>query len=420
MKSTFNLPKPEQTRNQTAQWVGEAMVVAMIFGLFFSRALLSTALFCFFLLAPIRLGWRIWLHRSVSDPLVWILGMAWFLPVVSGIWSDDTWAWMDVVRIKLPLLLLPMGWVGFSLSNKWMQRAGWILTVLVFLGAVRSVIPWVLDATSVQAGYLRGKTLLTPLDNDRVRFSWLIVAVLFWMQLQWKSVTGWHRGLIRCLFVFFILFLHVLAVRIGLLTFYMLTGFWIIQQGFNPSLRKWVVPMLLMLLSLPVLMYWLVPTFRDRVHYIRYDWSYTFQGKYLPGGNDAMRIQSLQAAGAVMRSHPVAGVGFGDIRSAMDSVYSKVNPAMPIADRIYPANEWAVYGVGMGWIGCIAFSLGMIALFLVGSPDPVRWRSWVLATVLSLVTDIGLEVQYGVFLVPFGLLFFRGALNRLKNQEIRA
>ncbi len=420
MKSSFNLRKPEPTRIQTAQWVAEGLVVAMIVGLFFSRALLSTALFCFFLLAPIRLGWRTWLHRSVHDPLVWIFGLAWFLPVLSGIWSADTQAWMDVVRIKLPLLLLPMGWVGFSFSNKGMQRVGWLLTALVFFGSIHSILPWVLDATSVQAGYLSGKTLLTPLDNDRVRFSWLIVAVLFWMQLQWKSVAGWHRGLSVFLFGFFILFLHVLAVRIGLLCFYMLTGFWIVQQLFNPSLRKWAIPMLLMLLSLPVLMYWLVPTFRDRMQYIRYDWSYTFQGKYLPGGNDAIRIQSLQAAGAVIRSHPVAGVGFGDIRSAMDSAYSKRNPALPTADRIYPANEWAVYGVGMGWIGWIAFSLGMIALFLVGSSDPVRWRSWVLATVLSLVTDIGLEVQFGVFLVPFALLFFRGALNRLKNQEIRA
>jgi hypothetical protein len=162
-----------------------------------------------------------------------------------------------------------------------------------------------------------------------------------------------------------------------------------------------------------------LPTFRARIDYIRYDWSYTFQGKYLPGGNDAIRVQSLQAAGELIRKHPVYGVGFGDIRFAMDAAYDRLNPNLSESERIYPANEWAVYGVGLGWIGWIACSIGMFALFFIWTEDPFRWRSWVLATILTLVTDIGLEVQYGVFLVPFLLLFFRNSPHRVKNQEIR-
>jgi hypothetical protein len=73
----------------------------------------------------------------------------------------------------------------------------------------------------------------------------------------------------------------------------------------------------------------------------------------------------------------------------------------------------------MGWIGIIAFSGLMIWLFFYSSIDPFRWRSWVLATILSFVTDIGLEVQYGVFLVPFLLLFFHSS-DRIKKQEIRS
>jgi hypothetical protein len=120
----------------------------------------------------------------------------------------------------------------------------------------------------------------------------------------------------------------------------------------------------------------------------------------------------------VIDEHSVYGVGFGDIRSKMDSAYQKIDPSRSAADRIYPANEWAVYGVGVGWIGIIAFSGLMIWLFFYSSIDPFRWRSWVLATILSFVTDIGLEVQYGVFLVPFLLLFFHSS-DRIKKQEIR-
>jgi len=282
------------------------------------------------------------------------------------------------------------------------------------------MLPWVQDGFSVQADYLRGGSLRTLLDNDRVRFSWLVVAMCWWLQGQWNEGSARQRGLIVLLILFFGIYLHVLAVRIGLICFYMLSGFLLVRQVLAPTHRRWSVAALFLLVSLPFILYYSLPTFRARIDYIRYDWSYTFQGKYLPGGNDAIRIQSFQAAGELIRNNPIYGVGFGDIRSAMDSVYQRIDPNLSESDRIYPANEWAVYGVGMGWMGLIAFSLGMIGLFFIRTDDPFRWRSWVLATVLSLVTDIGLEVQYGVFLIPFLLLFFRDATKRLKNQEIRA
>jgi hypothetical protein len=414
MKSSYSAH-----RSFSPQAIAEWTIVAMIVGLFLSRALLSVSIGVFFLLAPIRLGFRTWLTMAIRDRLVWILGSLWLLPVISGLWSEDLNAWSDVIRIKLPLLLLPMGWVGLSLNRSSYQRIGWTLTILTCIGAIISVAPMLWDGLSVQRDYLRGGSLITPLENDRVRFSWLIVALLFWMETQWRSASGRGRWLIGILAFLFMLYLHVLAVRIGLLCFYLLAFFWIVRIFSTPSMRKWILPVFILLISLPLLMYQILPTFRARVDYIRYDWSYTFSGKYLPGGNDAIRMQSLQASKHVIDEHSVYGVGFGDIRSKMDSAYQKIDPNRSAADRIYPANEWAVYGVGMGWIGIIAFSGLMIWLFFYTSIDPFRWRSWVLATILSFVTDIGLEVQYGVFLVPILLLFFHSS-DRIKKQEIRS
>ena len=414
MKSSYSDRSPFAPQ-QLAEWA----LLAMIIGLFYSRALLSLSIGVFFLQAPFRLGFKTWLTMAIRDRLVWILGLLWLLPVISGLWSEDLNTWSDVIRIKLPLLLLPMGWVGLSLNRTSYQRIGWTLTILAGIGAILSVMPMLFDGLSVQRDYLRGGSLITPLENDRVRFSWLIVALLFWMESQWRSVSVRMRWVIGMLSFFFILYLHVLAVRIGLLCFYLLAFFWIVRIFSTPTMRKWILPILILLISLPLLMYQMLPTFRARVDYIRYDWSYTFSGKYLPGGNDAIRMQSLQASKGLIDAHPVYGVGFGDIRSKMDTAYQQINPKLSASDRIYPANEWAVYGVGMGWFGILAFSGLMIALFFHSAVDPFRWRSWVLATILSFVTDVGLEVQYGVFLVTFLLLFFHSS-DRVKIQEIRS
>lgn len=356
--------------------------------------------------------------EATQDRLVWILGSLWLLPFLSGGWSADLSAWGDVIRIKLPLLLLPLGWMGLSLEKQAWERLGWGLVVCAFGGVVYSLLPWLQDAVTVQADYLRGKSLPTPLGNDRVRFSWLIVGILWWLHQQWGMASRQKQRWILALGLFFVLYLHVLAVRIGLVCFYLLAGFLLLRQGMQPRHRRTALTLMALLLILPFILYRTLPTFRARIDYIRYDWSYTLQGKYLPGGNDAIRMQSLQAAGTCIRNGPIYGAGFGDIRSAMDSVYARLQRELTADERIYPANEWGVYGVGMGWVGMIGFSILMIGLFFLRSTDPFRWRCWVLVTVLSFVTDIGLEVQYGVFLVPFLFLFFRSA-DRLKNQEIR-
>ncbi|MFM7671460.1 MAG: O-antigen ligase family protein [Bacteroidota bacterium] len=415
MKSSFNLRIPS-----LGQHLAEVALLLMIEGMFLSRALLSVSIGLFFLSASMRLGIRVWLKQAVADRLVWVGAALWVMPFISGLWSVDLQAWSDVIRIKLPLLLLPLGGVGWQWDQKRTDRLGWTLVAGVCVGVIYSLLPWMQDGSSVKADYLRGGTLTTLLDNDRVRFSWLVVAMCWWMQARWKRATIQQRWILAFLILFFVFYLHVLAVRIGLVCFYLLAAFVLIRQLAQSTNRRWSVGALVLLVSLPVILYYSLPTFRARIDYIRYDWSHTFQGKYLPGGNDAIRMQSFQAAGELIRKNSLYGVGFGDIRSEMDSVYQGIDPGLSSSDRIYPPNEWAVYGVGLGWIGLIAFSFCMIGLFFLRTDDPFRWRSWVLATILSLVTDIGLEVQYGVFLVPILLIFFRGASQGMKNQELYA
>jgi len=52
--------------------------------------------------------------------------------------------------------------------------------IILILGAtVWSAFHYINNAKAINEGYLRAKTLVTPLGNDHVRFSWLVsVAVL--------------------------------------------------------------------------------------------------------------------------------------------------------------------------------------------------------------------------------------------------
>ena len=80
---------------------------------------------------------------------------------------------------------------------------------------------------------------------------------------------------------------------------------------------------------------------------------------------------------------------------------------MTPADRILPSSEWMMYGAGTGWPGFILFSAVMlIPFFIIGVRKNIAWWWLNISIGLSYLFDIGLEVQYGVFIHAFILLWW--------------
>jgi hypothetical protein len=74
------------------------------------------------------------------------------------------------------------------------------------------------------------------------------------------------------------------------------------------------------------------------------------------------------------------------------------------SDRILPSSEWMIYGSGSGWPGLLLFTLAMLIPFFIRMPDKLLW--WLLnaTAAFSFIFDIGLEVQFGVFIYAFLIL----------------
>jgi hypothetical protein len=149
-----------------------------------------------------------------------------------------------------------------------------------------------------------------------------------------------------------------------------------------------------------------MPTFRNRVHYFNYDYSFVQQNAYLPGSNDGTRINSFRAGWNIMKQHPF-GIGAGDVMNKASKWYDVHIPGILPSDKILPGNEWLVYGDAAGWIGFIAFTIIMILPFTQrAEKDKVFWIALCTSSALSLLFDIGLEVQFGVFCYAFFLLWW--------------
>src|SRR3978361_1807071 len=88
------------------------IILLLLLALFTSRVLLSVCTIVFLVLTCFHKNPGRQLKGFLGNPF--LLGMAFlfFIPLVSGFWSEDKHEWMRWVRIKLPLILLPVAFAG--------------------------------------------------------------------------------------------------------------------------------------------------------------------------------------------------------------------------------------------------------------------------------------------------------------------
>jgi O-antigen ligase len=407
---------PGSFYNKSRNTILLLLLMAMLSSVFISRAALSVSMGLFVITAFLHNNIKKQLTVYLSSPLLWGMSLLFLLPLISGLWSTDKKVWMELVRIKLPLLFLPLAFAGpFAFSRQQWKRLAVFFIAIITTGTVWSMIQYAADMTDIQAAYLKAKTIPTPLHNDHVRFSWLVsTAILLaaWLcRREWMQYKKWSL-VWSIVAVWLIVFLHILAARTGLLCLYamlLVTSVWWLIKKVNRRSASWKygIAGLLIIILLPVLAWYTLPTFQNRVKYFRYDFSYAGKVQYLPGGNDAMRVISLKTGWQVMNNHAATGVGYGDVLQEVNALYEKNYPQMTAADKLlYPSSEWLVYGAACGWGGLLLFSCCMVIPFLIQVKNKGLWYLLNLSTAISFLFDIGLDVQYGVFVYAFIILWW--------------
>lgn len=342
------------------------------------------------------------MRNLFSQPYFLCFTLLFIIPFVSGLWSSDLVQWQKLVRVKLPLLLFPIGFAGcWQLTQKQWAIIAAVFITIVFAGCAWSLADYLRHVEEIHAGYLQAKSLWTPFENDRVRFSWIVsVAVIVCFCTAHYFLQKKVQASLYLLALFFSIYLHILSARTGLFSLYLFlllyVGWVLVKQS-----KKAILLPILLFLSLPFFAYFFVPTFQARIRYFLYDFSFVKKAAYLPGANDGARVMSLKAGWQVLRENPL-GVGAGDVLHEADKWYQANVPQVLATDKFYPSSEWLIYGAFAGWPGVLLFSLVMLIPFVV---QPKRnkffWIAFHATAAFSLLFDMGLEVQYGIFLYAF-------------------
>lgn len=300
-------------------------------------------------------AWR----RLRRRPDFAVITLFFFIVLLSGPFTEDWSYWLERLRLKLPFLLLPLAFLAFP--PLWRRQYEGLFYFTVWMLVVTCVgigIHYALHFEAVNELLRQGQPV--PVPRNHVRFSLLLAlgvvagAVLYRRGFYlWQK---WERPLLLGATVFLFFFIHLLAVRSGLAALYAAVGVLALRYVYRT--RRWAVGLAVLagLAVLPVLAYQLMPSFRTKMDYVRWDLLQYREGKGATY-SDSGRLISLRVGMGIGHAHPVLGVGAGNLRQEVQRVYAADYPEVhPVK---MPHNQFVSVYAGTGLLGlalfCFAF-----------------------------------------------------------------
>lgn len=385
------------------------IVVAMS-GFMFSRALLSIGTFILLSNGCLQNDLKERFAAFLKYKVVAGISCLFLLPFISGLWSDDKATWGTMMLDKLPLLLMPFALVmqkDFERKHFTAISLFWML--LLFGGSVWSTIQYLQQQQQYHDLYRVSKLIPTWAANDHIRFSMgMVIGILLWLKLEeWKviqhTVIIWLMRIMMC---WFVVFLHILGAKTGLIGCYFILLPLLILQLFAAEKKRAALFVLAAACLLPIISYHMLPTFKTRVHYILYDRENWLQGNINGSFSDGNRLLSMQSGWHVFQQNWLTGVGYGDIRTETDKWYNAYAPAVT-AERYLPLNQWLTSGSGAGIIAVLLFTV--VILLPVFTKDWQKNKQALFFFVymnIIFMFETTIDEQFGIFIFCFFTLYW--------------
>ncbi|MGY3089285.1 O-antigen ligase [Hymenobacter sp. UYAg731] len=358
-------------------------------------------------------------HKRIANRSLWpvfgSIAMVFVLHLLAGFHTQA--GNMDEYRfdlgLQLPFLILPLSfWLLPPLPSRYLRWLWWLFIAMTVLAALGATINYLLHTQEINESYIHSKVM--PTEPDHIRFSIMITMAIAaaMLLLAHQTVAQTWRVWVKAAIIGLALFLHLLAVRSGEMTFYALSGLAVLWLAF--CRKQWQKAALLatVLVMLPVVSYLVFPTFRNRVYNTQEDVSKVQESSEGKNFSISARVYSYQAALAVWSDNKLVGVGKPNLQSEMAKRYATLYPQLTPDFYILPHNQYLYNLAAYGTIGLLVFCLSLFypAWWARQKHAPLLLAQYV-SIALSFLVEYTLETQIGLaFSVFFLLLALQGSL----------
>lgn len=416
------------------RYLEDGFLVVLLLAILYSKFLVSVSIIALFVLAILRFNnnpsIRIELRKDIKlnfrnylkTHSYVALNLLFFVFLFSGVNSDNISEWLHHVKLKLPFLLLPFAFYSLShFDKRRYYKFFYLLLFLMFVSSIPIVIDIIINQEVINDLIKRGKSIETPIDH--IKYS-LMVAIavasgfLLWIKKFYLKYK-WEKHLIGVLTVLLFIFIHLLAVRSGIACVYGALLVLILKELWYKN-RIVSILTVLGLTLLPVIAYFSVSSFKEKMHYMYYDMEMYLrnEGEHL---SDAGRLYSYKVAFELIKSSPVIGVGIGDLRDECKKSYLELYPNKKLELK-YPHNEYLFITSGIGLVGLFVFLISVFyPLFYKSNYNSSFFLGFMVIMILSFLVENTIERSYSAAMYLFFVLLSLNYLNRdtMKEDDIR-
>ncbi len=339
-----------------------------------------------------------------------------FIPILlSGIYSDNIDLWWERVRIKLPLLFLPFVFLGIpTIRRHDFLKILYFFVFLMVASATFVVIRYLLNFESYNLMLQTGRAIPAPLHH--IRFSLLLCCAILIGLYLYRERFYWkyhqERLLLLVTTIIGIVCLHILAVRSGIVTFYICCFFLLIKELIRYKNIKTAIIGLVALVLLPMLAYQFIPGFKTKLEYMKWD-RLQYQQNIGQNYSDSERLISIQAGLDVGNQSPIFGVGAGDVKEEIEKVYKSKYPEY--SNTKLPHNQFIMTYSSVGLVGLLAFVFGLFySLFSQKNYRNTFFLFIHLLVFLSFMVECTLETSQGVAL--YSVFWLLGNIDLWKTK----
>jgi len=332
---------------------------------------------------------------------------------ISGLWSENTDYFLNRSRIKLPIFFLPFAFFALpKLSQQVMQRIFLGFIAIFVFSVLWSIGLFLLDFNHYVEIYGKGQILPTPIHH--VRYSIMVsiaTAMTIYGIMTWKDIAPILRKALWFSVFLFIIYLHVLAVRSGIMTLYVALGCLLLIYIKEKGNKLWATGITVSSILLIFLATQFVPTIKNKIGYMKYSLELFAKNENIRELSDSRRLGSIFAGLDLTRNNPLLGVGIGDIMDETNTYLAKHYPDLTDLELL-PHNQYVLASATLGIIGFILFTIfTLMPLFYLKGYNDYFILSTQFMFFASFMVEHTIESQIGVALYIFITLL------AIKNRE---
>ncbi len=280
---------------------------------------------------------------------------------LSGINSEDSGAWLNQIKLKLPFLILPIAF--YILKPVDNQTHRWVhlgLIGVILLSSFQVIGNFVLDFEAISSGINKGKSIPTPIDHIHYSIILAYATVSCFVLGVLESKRKWQVLLIL-IGVFLFGYCHFLSVRTGLALCY--AGIGVTLLWYVIAKKKYIIGLSIsaLIVVLPFIAYHTIKPFHNKVQYMMWDIEQYQKGN---GKNysDSERLMSYEIAIDLIKDAPVIGHGIGDLRPLTTQKHKE---KYGVKEKyIYPHNQYLYILTAVGILGALLFFFGLFCPIL--------------------------------------------------------